>query len=572
MKILRRLAIGIPLAYITLMLIAGLVAKYALSGKLHDSVLAKAQEYLPVEVAIESADFSLKQWMLLQPAVAVQGLTLGNAPNFPSKNVLEAGEVSVQVSLLSLFSDQIDVRYFRLDRPSVFLDNKSSGTNLQAIIEATKRKRAATQPQSAEAAPESSDSPGIAIEGLSITSGAVHYTNSASGGQSKTVTIDDIDLQLTNFSADSSCDINFAARLFSSSDSTVRFNGRAGPFSADSIPASGDLDADLAPNDLPKDMRDKYLGELLREPGSGSGVALATAMEGDLVGIFKGSGTLTVADLEIGGDPDTRLPLNGQVPLKLAVIRLMERPVVDLLISDAGVSMGEGQWKGQAELHYNGNRFWGGSRGAIEGVRINEFVSAFSSARDKVFGNLALERYEMSFSGRNADEMKNSLNGKGQIDIQEGYISLFDLFATIDKYSSKLLGGGDKADGQTQFTTFISPVQIRDRQVYLPDAILKGSSSAIRGQGHITFDKQLHFDLQAGYSGTLATTLGGKPGPDGQPQIVIPVRVRGTVDAPRVTPDFGEVIKRNIPGILESIFGNRKKENSTEDSPQAPTP
>ncbi len=562
MKILRRLAIGIPLAYIALMLIAGLVAKFALSGKLHDSVLAKAQEYLPVEVTIASADFSLKQWMMLQPAIAVQGLTLGNAPNFPSKNILEAGEVSVQVSLLSLFSDQIDIRYFRLDRPRVFLDNKSSGTNLQAIIEATKHKRAATQPQATESEP--SASPGVAIEGLSVTSGALHYTDVERGGTPKTITIDDVDLQLTNFSTDSSCDIVFAARLFGSSDSTVHFDGRAGPFSAGSIPANGDLDVDLAPDELPKQLRDKYLGKLLGNPGGSSGVALATAMEGDLVGVFKGSGTLTVEDLEVGADPETRLSLDGQVPLKLAVTRLMERPVVDLLISDAGISMGEGQWKGQAELHYNGNRLWGGSRGAIQGVRINEFVSAFGSTRDKVFGNLAVDRYEMSFAGRNADEMRNSLNGKGNIDIQEGYISLFDLFATIDKYSSKLLGGGEAADGQTQFTTFISPVQIRDRHVYLPDAILKGTSSAIRGQGHITFDKQLHFDLQAGYSGALATTLGGKPGADGQPQIAIPVRVRGTLDAPRVMPDFGQVIKRNIPGILESIFGNKKKEEAAD--------
>ena len=565
MKILRRLAIGIPLAYIASMLIAGLVVKFTLSGKLHDSALAKAQEYLPVEVTIESADFSLTQWLMLQPAVAVQGLALGNAPNFPSKNVLEAGEVSVQVSLLSLFSDQIDIRYFRLDRPSVFLDNKSSGTNLQAIIEATKRKRAVTRPQAT--ASESSASPGVAIEGLSITSGALHYTNVKSGTQPTTVTIDDIDLQLANFSADSSCDITFAARLFGSSDSTVRFDGRAGPFSAGSIPANGELDVDLAPDELPEQLRDKYVGKLLGDPGGSSGVALATAMEGDLVGVFKGSGTLTVEDLEIGTDPDTRLPLDGQVPLKLAVTRLMERPVVDLLLSDASISMGEGQWKGQAELHYNGNRFWGGSRGAIQGVRLNEFVSAFSSTRDKVFGNLAVERYEMSFAGRNADEMRNSLSGKGHIDIQEGYLSLFDLFATIEKYSSKLLDGGKAADGQTQFTTFISPIEIRDRHIYLPDAMLKSASSAIRGQGHITFDKQLHFDLQAGYSGTLATTLGGKPGPDGQPQIAIPVRVSGSLDAPRVTPDFGHVIKQNIPGILESIFGNKKQEEA-EEQPQ----
>ena len=109
MKALRRLLIGIPVLYLALILTTGLVAKFMLSGKLSEHVLSVAQTRLPVAIEIESADFSLQQWLLLRPAVAVQGLTLGNAPGFPSKHVLEAGSVSVQFSLLSLFSDKVDI-------------------------------------------------------------------------------------------------------------------------------------------------------------------------------------------------------------------------------------------------------------------------------------------------------------------------------------------------------------------------------------------------------------------------------------------------------------------------------
>ncbi len=538
------------------MLITGLVAKFALSGKFREHVLSKAQSRLPVAMEIESADFSLLQWLMLRPAVAVRGLTLGNAPGFPSPNIVEADAVSVQFSLLSVLSDQVDIRYLRLDRPRLYLDNKPAGSNVQAILEAMARKQEAATPDSAES---DYSGRGVAIEGLTIRSGAVQYTDVKRNGESTTVTLNDIDLELANFSADTSCDIDFSARVFA--ESTVRFKGRAGPFGGKSLPAKGDLDVDLAPAEIPQELRDKYLGELLREPGGGSSIALATAMEGDLVGVFQGSGTLTVEDLEIGADPETRLPVEGQVPLKIAVQRLLERPVVHLLVSDAAVRMGDGGWKGQAELHYDGIRFWGGSKGGIQGVRINQFVSAFGAVRDKVFGNLAVERYELSFAGRNAEEMKNSLHGKGKIDIQEGRITLFDLFATIEKYTSKILGGGSAAEGDTEFATFVAEVQIRDQHVYLPDAVMTTRSSATEAQGHITFDKELYFDLRAGYTGSLAQTLGGEPGPDGEARIVIPVKVRGTLDAPKVTPDIGQVIKKNIPGILDSIFGRKKEVN-----------
>ncbi|MDA1312744.1 MAG: AsmA family protein [Acidobacteria bacterium] len=561
MKVLRRLLIGIPVLYLALILTTGLIAKFMLSGKLRDSVVSMAQARLPVAMEIESADFSLLQWLLLRPAVAVQGLTVGNAPGFPSEHLLEAGSVSVQFSLLSLFSDQVDIRYLRFDRPRLYLDNQPAQSNVQAIIDALARKQQAEAPASAEPA---SSSRGVAIDGLTISSGAVRYTDTKRDGKSTSVTIDDIDLTLANFSADTSCDIDFAARVFG--DSSVRFKGRAGPFGGKALPAKGDLDVDLAPAEIPREFRDEYFGELLREPGGGSSIALAAAMEGDLVGVFQGSGTLTVEDLEVGADPETRLPLQGEVPLKIAVQRLLERPVLHLLVSDAAVRMGEGGWKGQAELHYDGANFWGGSKGAIQNVRIEEFVSAFSSVRDKVFGNLAIKQYELSFAGRNAAEMENSLNGKAKIDIQEGRITLFDLFGTIQNYTSKILGGGTAAAGETEFATFLSGVQIRDRHVYLPDALLTTSSSAIEAQGNISFDKELNFDLRAGYTGTLAQTLGGKPGPDGQARIVIPVRVRGTLDAPKVTPDIGQVIQKNIPGILDSIFG-RKKEAAEPEQP-----
>ena len=77
------------------------------------------------------------------------------------------------------------------------------------------------------------------------------------------------------------------------------------------------------------DLREEYLGDLLRDPPSGSLVSFETTMQGDLMKTFQGDGKLTLSDFEIGDE--YRLPLNGEAPLNLTVKRMMTNPAFDLV-------------------------------------------------------------------------------------------------------------------------------------------------------------------------------------------------------------------------------------------------
>jgi uncharacterized protein involved in outer membrane biogenesis len=560
MKTLRRVLIGVPVFYVSIMLITGLAAKFILSGTLRDTLLSKLEDRLPVSVSLEGADFDLLQWFFLTPAVSLQDLTVGNLEGFPSKNLLEVESVSTVVGLAALLEKRVDVHSFRLKEPRFYLDNDRQGvTNVERLLEAL----SAGGPSEEQPQEPTSDGPDIQefeVDELILESGAVVFTDVKPDGKQTTVTLDPVDIRLTDFALSRSSEIQFAAELFGGRNSRVDFNGRAGPFRPDSVGASGELAVEIAPAEIPSELREEYAGDLLKEPGDDSRIRLDTAMEGDLVGVFQGEGELQLSDVQVGADPESSLPLNGRTPIALEVQGLLTRPVMDLTLPDATLSLGRGEWKGKADLGYDGTRLHGETSGGIQGVRINEMLSAFTSVRDLVFGALTVEQYNLRFSGEDAAQMRDSLAGAGNIRIDEGHITLFDLFNTIEQNVSQVLSGGATSGGETTFATFTSPVEIKNRRVHLTDAILKSSTSLVRGKGYASFDQDLHFDLTAAYTGQLAAMLGGKSGRNGQAEIQVPARLRGTMESPQVEADLGQVAIDQVSGFLDSFFGGKKKE------------
>ena len=139
---------------------------------------------------------------------------------------------------------------------------------------------------------------------------------------------------------------------------------------------------------------------------------------------------------------------------------------------------------------------------------------------------------------------------------------MFDMVDTIQGNLNKALGGSQPAAGDTDFAGFASSVDIGGQMMRLPDLVLESSQTQITGQGYITFAKELNFDLVSTIHGPLAATISSRTDDSGQPVAGVPVRVRGTVDQPRVTPDIGkmavETIKEKAGGFLDQLF--RKQE------------
>jgi AsmA protein len=552
-----KIVIGIVGLYLTLMLVTGLAAKFLLSGSQIQAVVSSMGASLPVEVKVGEGDFDLVQWFLFRPAVTIQELSVGNPEGFSEQPLLRADGVSAQVALLPLLSRRMEIRSFTLNQPHLVVERNAQGrTNVESLLEQMSKSEEPPAPENAGPAEGGTE---LSIESLQLNSGTIEYLGA--GEAEAPVRLRDINLSLTNFSADRSCQMALRALLFDGTSSQLTFTGNAGPFGATSVPAQGKFALDLAPADVPASIRRAYAGDLLGEPKASSRVALETDMQGDLLGRLQGKGRLVYTDLELGQNPQHRLALSGEAPLDLTVDKPLSAPAFRLVTEQATLQLGEGRWQGKGELAFDGSRFRGGSSGSIGGVQVSEMLAAFTSSTDAIFGLAEIPSYEIQFTGADADEIRNSLDGRAQIRLEEGRIAIFDLLGTIDRHAKKMLTGEEPAAGETNFTRFATDVTVANRRMTFTNLALESAAAVISGQGVVTFDRELQFDLAALVSGALAQSLTRLTGGTSQ-TVQVPVRVRGTVDSPRVQPDLGRLVKDQVKqqleerakGLLDSLF------------------
>ena len=552
MRLLKWILLAIA-AWFVLMLGLGLAAKALLSEGRMRVLLARAESRVPVRISASGGGFSLSQWFRLRPAIEIRDLEIGNPQGFSSPNLLRAGVVSLQIRLPALVTRRVEVRALEIDRPELMIERDRGGrTNFAALLAALEQ-RAGGAGGSGGAGAAKRD---LVVDRLRLTSGSIRYVEA--GGRQPALTVRNIDLELSDFSASRACRILLAARPFDGKLSRFEFRGRAGPFRPESAPAEGDLALTLAPAEIPAAVRAEYFGVLLGEPGDAALLTLKTAMRGDLMGEVTGTGSLTLADLAIGKDARSRLAVSGQAPLAAEVDYPLARPEIRLATEGASLRLAQGSWKGSAAVRYDGKGLRGASEGSISGVRIEELLAAFGSTKQTVSGRAEIPRYELRFAGRNAAEIRDSLEGAGEVRLEEGRVALFDLLATIQKAANRLLAAEAPASGETRFTRLQSNVEIRKGQGVVRDILFENPVSDVTGQGRFGFDGSLDFNLAANITGELAGRLGGKPGAGGKPVLRVPVKVRGTTSSPKVYPDIGGMLKQKAvekaTGLIESLF------------------
>ena len=489
--------------YIGLMLISGLAIKIFLSGGKLPDLLSTVGADMPVEVEVGEGDFDLINWFLLKPSILLGGLRVANPPGFSADPLLEAQGLSAQLSLRSLISDEVHILSFTLEEPVLRVESNRQGlTSFEVLI--------AHAPDPEAEAGEAIEAPegmSVTVDQLIVNSGSIRYT----GPGMPNLEIGDVDITLSNFAESRTCDIRLDAILFDSDNNRLAFEGLGGPYSKGSLPAEGDLSLVVAPAEIPADIRATYFGRMFGEPGSDGRIRLETAMKGDVFGAFRGDGKLTFSDLTIGRDADHQLAFEGEIPLRVDSQKLLANPKVQLLSQNASMKLGEGQWKGRVLFGYTASQLVASTSGSISGVRVEELLGAFTTTGDTVYGVAEIPSYTLSGTGKDADAVRNSLTGKGTIEVKDGYLAIFDLMDTIERHAKKLLSGESAADGQTNFLRLTSGFDIANRQINLRNAVLESSAANVTGNGYVTFDEELHLDLTAAVRGQVAKLVGGAP-------------------------------------------------------------
>jgi hypothetical protein len=147
--------------------------------------------------------------------------------------------------------------------------------------------------------------------------------------------------------------------------------------------------------------------------------------------------------------------------------------------------------------------------------------------------------------------------------MEDGRIAALDIFNSVMAQAQKMLSAETSASGETSFVRFFSRWQIGSRRLQMSEILLESGSSALSGEGFMTFAQELNFDLRTTITGPVAANLGGKPNNEGVPSAQIPVKVSGTLEAPRVRPDIKQVaqeqVKQRVGDLLDSLFKKRSQ-------------
>jgi len=538
---------GLALLVVVAWVGAGMTIRWYLSGERLQGLVSSLQSALGVPVRIDRADFDLRAWFRFRPAITLMGLQVDNPEGFGSKPLMTIEKASAEVALWPLFRHQLQVLGLVLERPGLRIEVDGGGnSNVVALLARRPREPGALGAAAGSLAAGWT----VQVKALTVRHGLVEYrTQSGTYPQ-----FNQIDLEVMGLGGSQAVPVRFHSKVFVSQALDLAFRGQLQRGEPGRLPVEGELKAELEPARLSLQDRARYFGALLRVPAATSRVRFNASLRGDLRTLLLADGHVEAKGLPLGQSQQRALPLNCQVPFQLEAEHLLERPVFHLVIREATASLGQGQWRGDLAFLYDGQWIQGTARGTLEGVLIEQMLDAFTEVRNAVYGKLRLRDGKFSFRGRTAAELRDSLNGTGRLEIEQGHLRLFDLYGTLERQFRRVLAGETPAAGETKFLALSSGLEVADRRLRLRGLELKSDRALLQGEGTITFDKQLDFRLKAFLGGELARLLGGRPDASGRIVVAVPVTIRGPLERPAVRPDFASLIRDRVRGALDSLF------------------
>ncbi len=196
------------------------------------------------------------------------------------------------------------------------------------------------------------------------------------------------------------------------------------------------------------------------------------------------------------------------------------------------------------------------ARGKSARVSINESLSGIEIGpltrdlleKDLVAGtgNLHLK---LSGAGLSPESLKPTLNGVLGFSFQNGHVNGVNLIKLLQKdYLKYIQGLGIDAGrlDQTVFSKFAATATVSNGLIETKDLTLNSAQLNVKGRGTVNLvDDALALRLDAVPAGQLAKQLGQYK------DTAIPIRVEGTLSAPKFTTDLDEMLKQKAKARLD---------------------
>jgi AsmA protein len=221
----------------------------------------------------------------------------------------------------------------------------------------------------------------------------------------------------------------------------------------------------------------------------------------------------------------------------------------------------EGDMKSKATLDVRGNTPATELSLQMNGVKVRPLLKDLME-KDFLEGTMRAQG-ALAMTGDSAEKIKSTLNGKGELDFNDGAIVGIDLAGMVRNIESAF--GKEKAmeKPRTDFAELRAPFTITNGVFNTLNTTLLNPFLRVLAKGKANLvDKTLDFRVEP----TFVATMKGQGDTTDRSGIAVPVLVTGTFSSPQFRPDLESIIKKSLQGKVPDASGLKKGMEELEKS------
>lgn len=529
--------------------------------------------------------------------------TLSNAEGFSEPHFARVRKVDVGLALLPLLRKEVQVHGVRLEGLEVFLARDAQGrSNWEALLTAGE----APATPAPEVSPPASGVPGILrgldVAGIDIRDASVHWRDEQAGTKLR---IEPFNLQMGRLRLGEAAPLDMDLRLLMDDPqlslhlqikADLTMDPERGHYALRRIISSLDAQGDALPRSMAASIGGEFIADLRQDVVHLSKLDIKldeSTLRGDITVANLADPALDITLHLDRIDLDAYLPGTGEresgpaapsgdgwpeEPLELPVdmlrglnlradIRIDHLKIMNLQLRDAVVLI-QGR-DGRLEVNSIKARLYEGHLDGNLGLDVSGRTPRFSAVqalKDVRFGallqdlkgdamvtGLANGRIQVGSVGNSVKEIIASLDGAGDMRVNDGAIKGINVAQVIRDADARLRGRTPAADAgprQTDFTAITGTFVISKGVVTNSD--LEGASPLLRvnGRGDVNLNsRRIDYRLDT----RLVATLEGQ---DGQPldelrNVNLPITIRGRWNEPRIGLDLQAVVGDRLKDEVE---------------------
>lgn len=459
-------------------------------------------------------------------SVSADNISIADDPQFSKSPFVQAKELKVGVELLPLiFSKKLNVTELTLDQPEISLVKSEDGekwnfSSLGGKNASAPQPAAPTSALSSSPSPSSSTNPNLSVARLKVSDGRL--TVSRAGSDQKPRVYDKVNIEVKNFSFDSSFPFQMTADL--PAGGSLKLDGQAGPVNATDA-ATTPLQAKISIE------RMNLAASGFIEPAAGiSGIA---GFEGSVTSDgheAKTSGTLTASNLQVVAKGS---PAGRPVEVNYTVVHEMAKETGS--IQQCDISMGKAVAHAVGTYDAHGKVTTVNLKLNGPNMPVDELEAMLPALGIVLPPKATLKGGDMN-TEMAIEGPVDKLVITGNVKLENSSLTNFDLGS---KLSSIAALGGKKTGKDLVIQNFSSDVKVAPEGTAANNIDLTVPSlGVLTGDGTVSPTNELAFKMKADVDG-----------------MGVPFSIGGTTADPKFSPDM----KGMASGLLKGIEGKGKQ-------------